>query len=526
MPPTTSFRRGSDFRAYVRTSLAEQDKSRVVRAPKNPLRGVRIDTSLAALITQRAKDWMSVLRRKGAPTKDYGVERELAGSRPIPARRPGLDLRRRAIEEIGSLRSALALLAARLRPVPATAPSAERSAFGAPAEAQGALERAEAELRARRARARQPEFQAREPDFEARRREVKAVQARLDRGGPAEAPDVRDVAAPTESARVFRGSSQRPAASASPDESLEQAWAAELADEYRREFHPMAARKAARPPVDDKPSAADGAASAIFLAGKALWRVSLVLRPVFRFVLAHSAPILKIAAVGLAILAAAGFLAQWPRTTSDSGVQATVGAQTAPPRPSWAEISKPFEYYDLAAPLVADEKLVYEARRHSPGGGREDFLTFGDFAGKEPFVRLAVYRHGTERVAAPPFFVDMARRAAAVSISIDSADAPAARTTRFGDFETAAMAMRKGRQARDNCRGFRFNVAPPGLTIAGFACGAGDAPFSAGELACLVNRLDLVSAGDDKPLRDFFAVAEARGRPGCAEAGAARRRAR
>lgn len=187
-------------------------------------------------------------------------------------------------------------------------------------------------------------------------------------------------------------------------------------------------------------------------------------------------------------------------------------------------IPQPDRRYDLRAPLTAGEKLIYEARRHSTGGGREDFLNYGEFAGNAPFVRLAVTRHGSEIVAAPSFYVDMARRAAAIGVSIDRADPPAPRATRFGDFDMAAMTMRNGRLARDNCRGFSFIATPPGLGVAGFACGADGQPLSDGDLACLINRLDLVPAGEDKPLRDFFAAAGTRAGRGCVAPWAARRR--
>jgi hypothetical protein len=276
--------------------------------------------------------------------------------------------------------------------------------------------------------------------------------------------------------------------------------------------------------LEDEPTVADGAAAAVFGAGRLFWRAGLLLRPLFRFVLARSAPILKLAAVGLAILAAAGFFAQWRHSgTEAERVQSPEAAKPAPRRLGWVKIPQPFHLYNLPAPLVAGEKLDYEARRHSTGGGREDFLSYGDFDGKAPFVRLAVTRHGSERMEAASFYVDMARRAAAIGISIDRADPPAPQATRFGEFETAAMSMLKGRLARDNCRGFRSSFAPPVVAIAGFACGADGQPLSARELACVINRLDLVSAREDKPLRDLFAAAAARGGAGCAEPGSSRR---
>lgn len=451
MPPTTDFRRGSDFRAFVQTSIAEREKPR--------------DVSVAAPRALRA------LTEAGFKTRFE------AGAARLFARRPRFSLHRRLTEEIAVAQAALFNFAMRFRPGPGMArPRIEPGPT--------ALQRAEADLRARRA--------------EARRHGGAAVRP------PAEAVQTRPETA----------------------SAGEQSWAAKLAREYREDFHPVStAGKAEIAAPEEAPAFAAGAANAVFALGKALWRASLFLRPAFGFLLAHSAPIIKLAGVGLAILAAAGFLAQWSQNVSSSEVvEAPVDAKPAPRRATWVEIAKPFHLYDLAAPLFAEQKSAYAARHHAAGGGREDFLTLGEFAGKSPFLRLTIYRHGSEKSTEPAFFVDMARRGAPIGVSLGRADVPEMTATRFGDFETAAMTLLKGRATRENCRGFRFSVAPPGLTMAGFVCGTGDDPVSGADLACLIDRLDLVSAGEDKALRDFFAAAQARGAIGCAEPSPARRR--
>ena len=67
----------------------------------------------------------------------------------------------------------------------------------------------------------------------------------------------------------------------------------------------------------------------------------------------------------------------------------------------------------------------------------------------------------------------MARRAAQLGLSLGRANNAETQATRLGDAETAALTLTEGRVARDNCRGFRFSAAQLGLTLAGFACGAG-----------------------------------------------------
>jgi hypothetical protein len=233
-----------------------------------------------------------------------------------------------------------------------------------------------------------------------------------------------------------------------------------------------------------------------------------------RFAKARQAMAVKTVAIGVTSLAAAGFLAQWRAVPPV--------LETPPPAPVWLDIAKPLQIYGLAAPQLAREKFAYAARRHSTGGGREDLLTFGEFAGKKWFFRLSVYRHGQELAADAPFFVDMARRAAPLGLSLDHATLERAEKSRFGDLETAELTLSENAFSRGNCRGVRLVRPEPGLTLAGLACAPAAEPLSAPDLACLVGRLDLLAAGADRPLRDFFGAAQARATRGCGES--ARRR--
>jgi len=210
----------------------------------------------------------------------------------------------------------------------------------------------------------------------------------------------------------------------------------------------------------------------------------------------------KLAGVCAALLVAAGFLAPPPKAVPESTAPASVASPVA-----WFEITRPAPVYALAAPQLAHEKFTYQARRHAPGGGREDSLNFGDFAGGRIFLRLAVYRHGAEKtVEDAPLFVEMARRAAPLGLSIVHASFEPDQPTRFGALEMAKLTLSAGESKRENCRGFRLVQKTPGVTIAGLACAAAAAEtLSAADLACLVNRLDLSSPGDDRALRAFFA---------------------
>jgi hypothetical protein len=259
---------------------------------------------------------------------------------------------------------------------------------------------------------------------------------------------------------------------------------------------PVPAAKRPQAPVAEAP-AMDGDAANALLA----------------FLSAHRGLALKSLLGVLLALATAGVLRDWP---------APAAAPVAPPvaAAAWIDIAKPYPLFDLVAPSLGHGQPVYTARRHAAGGGREDVLTFGQFGGAKTFLRIGVYRHGGEEVADSIYFVDMARRAAASGLGVTEADLPQAMPTRFGDFESGAVELSGSENVkRRNCRGFRRVIANPALTLGGFMCGAGEEKVGAADLACVIDRLGLLAAGQDRELADFFGAAGGRKGRACAESG-------
>ena len=91
---------------------------------------------------------------------------------------------------------------------------------------------------------------------------------------------------------------------------------------------------------------------------------------------------------------------------------------------------------------------------------------------------------------------------------------PVGLATKFGTMETADAAL-SGAKGQRSCIVFRhLSVAQP-LRLTGWWCGTMERPADRGQLACLIDRFDLLSAGDDKPLRQLFAQAELNRNAGC-----------
>jgi hypothetical protein len=214
------------------------------------------------------------------------------------------------------------------------------------------------------------------------------------------------------------------------------------------------------------------------------------------------------AAVGLA--AAAVLIFQGLR-----GRPAMESAAVAPPKRAWVEIVHPIRLYSLESPEFGREPRLYEARRHREGGGRQDVLSFGPAEpGGEPTLRLGLYRVGAEEAPQSRFFVDIARQAGQAGLAVVRSAQPGELPTRFGAFEVADISL-AGSGSEASCLGFRLDAVEPGLRIAGFACGSVARPIDRRTLACTIDRLDLLAAGEDADLSRFFAHAELGRGKGC-----------
>lgn len=175
----------------------------------------------------------------------------------------------------------------------------------------------------------------------------------------------------------------------------------------------------------------------------------------------------------------------------------------------WMDVPKPFAMFAFASQEFAPAPATYAMRRHTTGGGREDVLTFGNFAGESAWLRLTIHRVGEEGAPDQSLFVETARRAGEAGLALDNLSNPAALPTRFGvaEWADARLAPADGAR-RENCAAFRFSETKAALRVSGLACGPARQPWSRSQLSCLVGRLDLAAAGGDDELQKFFARSE------------------
>lgn len=185
----------------------------------------------------------------------------------------------------------------------------------------------------------------------------------------------------------------------------------------------------------------------------------------------------------------------------------------------WITVARPIALFGLETPELG-RRTGYEARRSQDGSRREDTLSFGEFGDDKPLLalKLQVNREGAVEAApaglSQPFVIALVRESAARGLSVGRSGATIPVETKFGTVETADISLSDGSVGRA-CIGFRHLDGASHLSFSGWWCGGDAKPADRAQLVCMLDRIDLLSAGDDHELRGAFAKAELNRRPGC-----------
>jgi hypothetical protein len=159
---------------------------------------------------------------------------------------------------------------------------------------------------------------------------------------------------------------------------------------------------------------------------------------------------------------------------------------------------------------------AYQILRH-PGGGRKDIFRWTARDGKhdaKPVAELEIYRPGAEFDRSGPAAAELASRmnpggghefeAAGL---VDSKFGPVTLLRAAGDAD-----------GPQSCLGFIKRLDQPDLQISGWSCLGDGLPARRAAIGCMLNRLILLTAGNEPKLGELFARAELR-RESCGTAG-------
>jgi hypothetical protein len=154
-------------------------------------------------------------------------------------------------------------------------------------------------------------------------------------------------------------------------------------------------------------------------------------------------------------------------------------------RPDWTAATRSAPAFASNQYDLAYKTRSYQILRH-PEGGRRDVLRWNAGNGKAA-AELEIYRPGGE-------FEPGVMREPDTAGVVDS---------KFG-----LVTLLRPTGDGDNCLGFLKTVDQPALRISGYVCQGETLPARGAAIACMLNRLSLIAAGNDAKLAELFARAE------------------
>ena len=181
-------------------------------------------------------------------------------------------------------------------------------------------------------------------------------------------------------------------------------------------------------------------------------------------------------------------------------------------KPGWSVADRSHPAFALSRLDSSEKTVSYTILRH-PEGGRRDVMRWGSEADK-PLGQLEIYREGGEFDVSRPAAQDLA-----VQMGLDAAGAleqAGLIETKFGP--VVLFRPTPGATGARACLGYLKRSEEPALQISGFSCQGDTLPAQRAAIACALDRLTLLTSGNEPKLAELFAHAE-RKRRGCDLAG-------
>jgi hypothetical protein len=210
-----------------------------------------------------------------------------------------------------------------------------------------------------------------------------------------------------------------------------------------------------------------------------------------------------VGALALIAIAAAHLLAELP----------VGGAPEPVAKASWGLATRSYPAFAVSQVDSLAKVETYEIFRH-PEGGRRDVLRWAVSPDEQPIAELELYRPGTEasQVGSPADEIAAGidpdgRREMVREGMIDS---------KFGPVALLGFVPHDPKR----CLGFTKDLEAANLRISGWSCQGETLPARRLAIACTLNRLILLTAGNDPKLAELFARAELK-RGDCSPGGAA-----
>jgi hypothetical protein len=176
-------------------------------------------------------------------------------------------------------------------------------------------------------------------------------------------------------------------------------------------------------------------------------------------------------------------------------------------RDAWTAAVRPQPAFAAPVADFANRSESYEILRHAQGGGRKDILRWSAASSEAPLSQIELYRPGTELIAFGPPASEITARVA--QGRPDAVQAAGVIETKFGPVALVGFASHASGKPQP-CIGFAHSFDTPKMQISGWTCQGGSAQTQRQAIACVLERLTMLSAGNDPNLAELFARAELR----------------
>jgi hypothetical protein len=173
-------------------------------------------------------------------------------------------------------------------------------------------------------------------------------------------------------------------------------------------------------------------------------------------------------------------------------------------RGSWSLASRSASAFAISKFDSQDKTEAYEIYRH-PEGGRKDLFRWSA-ADKKPIAELELYRPGGELNQSGPAIAEIAARMEPGGMR--ELEAAGVIDSKFGT--VTLLRLVGGADNSRSCLGFIKRIDEPGFRISGWSCQGDNLPARRAAISCMLNRLILLTAGNDPKLAELFAHAELR----------------
>jgi hypothetical protein len=210
-----------------------------------------------------------------------------------------------------------------------------------------------------------------------------------------------------------------------------------------------------------------------------------------------------LAYVGTLALVAILGIHLWDRLRTD-------GASEPAAKAAWSVADRTRPAFAVSQLDFPEKTETYEIFRH-PLGGRRDVIRWSArdaVPGDRPVAELEIYRPGGEFGQSGQAIDNLAARMDPKGTR--NLEAAGVVDSKFGSVTLLRLPGDGG-----SCLGFLKHLSDPGLQISGWSCQAEALPAQRAAVGCMLNRLMLLTAGNDPKLAELFARAELR-RTNCA----------